>query len=172
MQSAVPAADTLLLNLYILSVLYKAGRTKWWFLFFFNCPQMPSPRGNSLFSFVASCQRECAKPLYCMVRMGPRATLHVVSSFCISMRSSGVHLIPFPAPDSLACACSPAWACDALPSRWDNAAQSAAVIPFCSRWNKHTQCSYLACIWDLFFLLHNWNFQLSFLIVFCPAQEK
>lgn len=117
----------------------------------FNYLQMPSHRGNSLVSCVASCQCGCVKPLYWRVRMGPRATLHVVSSFCISVWSGDIRLIPSLAPDCLDCNCPPVWACDALSSHWDNADQSIAMIPFCSCWNKHTQCSCLACIWDLFF---------------------
>lgn len=44
----------------------------------FRYPQMPSPRGNSLFSFVASSRLGCTKPLYWRVRMGPTATLYVL----------------------------------------------------------------------------------------------
>lgn len=69
---------------------------KWWFLTTLKCP---FPGWNSLFSFVALCQLECAKPLYWRVRMGIRATLYVVSSFCISVCSGDIHLIPSLAPD-------------------------------------------------------------------------
>lgn len=69
---------------------------KRWFLTTLKCP---FPGWNSLFSFVASCQLECAKPLYWRVRMGIRATLHVVSSFCISVCSGDIHLVPSLAPD-------------------------------------------------------------------------
>lgn len=140
-----------------------------------NYPQMLSPRGDSLFSFAAPCQFGCAKPLYWRVRVRPRATLCVVSAFCISVCSGDIHLIPSSAPGSLACYCHSAWACDALPSHWDNTAQSIAIIPFLSCRNKHTKCHYLACIWDLYgvgFLVHIQIFQLYFLIVFCRAQEN
>lgn len=141
----------------------------------FTYSQTLSSRADSPFSFAAPRQFGCAKPLYWSVRVRHRATLHVVSAFCISVCSGDIHLIPSSAPESLACYCPSAWAHAAIPSYWDNTAQSIAMILFVSCWNKHTQCHYLACIWDLYgvgFLVHIQIFRLYFLIVFCTAQEN
>lgn len=114
---------TLLLNLHVLSLLYKMGRMKWRFLITFEFPLF---QGEFILPICSVASTWMCQPTLLADEDGAyRNSLFIPLSVsqCVTC---DIYLIPCPAPACLACGCSSARSLNSWPSHWDSTTESIA----------------------------------------------